>query len=251
MFSPSLTTVTGKVVDRIEAWSAPWANRPRGPQRVSMACVSVLGLLGVGTFECLMSGIQLILCLAVAFVKQALRLLHLKTLAQQIPNCSLTTQKTLAHKTAALALQVLVGTLLIPFYPAQVAHVYDLMGLKRSRIWSLARELHGCSEQASAIARQIPTGLILGIKGGLWLFYHQPILMATATSFLAWRINQRSDWRSLLPSWGEPQSMGHDGLKFLFEGEPWSQQSAEILPRLAISAIAAVLLAAYREQESS
>jgi hypothetical protein len=156
MFSPSLSTLTGSVVNRIDTWFEPSTVARVGYRLVASTLISAVGMFTCGTVECLVSGIQLILYLVPILVKQALRLLHLRSWAERLPELGgLTTLKILAHKTLALAVQILMGTVLIFSHPNKVANLYDALGLQRYKVSPWKREWNFWTRHISDAAQGV------------------------------------------------------------------------------------------------
>lgn len=132
MFSPTLSTMTGAAVNRIEAW-ADSSVTPRFGRRLMPTVIGLVGVVAVGSVECLVSGAQFVLYFAAAVVKQTLQIFRLRSLADRLPDWRLHDFKILAHKTLALAMQATAGVGVILWRPEKLVILHDFLGLERYR----------------------------------------------------------------------------------------------------------------------
>lgn len=148
MFSPSMMTYTGSIVNQIEGWSQPRVSSLSNvllPTRLLGAAEIAI----VGTGECIATGLQFLLLLAPVIVKKTLQVLRMRSLSERLPHMGIGTLWTLFRRTIALSLVVLLGTPAMLWQPETGIHVYDAMGLQR-RVISIP-----ISEQLKPVLKRV------------------------------------------------------------------------------------------------
>lgn len=206
--------------------------------------------MGFGTVECVVSGIQFLLWIAPVIVKQTLRLLRLRALADRLPECGFGTLKILAHKTLALALQVILGGILVFFRPDRVVSLYDGLGLQRHRVSALTKEVDYWSRQASETARQILIQMAPAMKEFKRVVNQYPLPFISAATFftvLGARLVFNSFIKPVDPL-SDPRQLMLDLQHQLLGGGEIFWSRSFIVRSLIASAMFSVFLSGYRKR---
>lgn len=133
MFSQSMMTYTGSLVNKVEEWSQSRVSSIANvlfPTRL----LGAAGIASAGTLECIATGLQFLLLLAPVIVKKTLQVLRIRSLSDRLPHMGFGTLWFLFRRTIALGLVVLLGAPATLWQPETGILVYDAMGLQRRLI---------------------------------------------------------------------------------------------------------------------
>lgn len=131
MLTPSLSTYTGAVVNRVEDWSTPRPSASWAHHLFPSTLIGAVGISTVAAVECVTSGLHFLVLFAPVVVKKTLELFRLHRLSGAIPEIGFGSLWILARKTVALALEAIFGGVLVLWQPETAIHFYDALGLKR------------------------------------------------------------------------------------------------------------------------
>lgn len=131
MFAPNLVTYTGYVVNQIEDGLKPGSGRTIIDYWSSIRLIRAAAIISIGSLELITVGLQFLLLIGPTMVRAVLEVCKLKSLCAGLPNVSFSSLGILAHKTLALAVQVIVGGPMMFWDPRQCIQLYDSLGLQR------------------------------------------------------------------------------------------------------------------------